>query len=153
MYDKILVPMDGSGNSECVLEHVKAIATGCHVSNVILLRVIEPFPAYYMDYKISEAFIRQAQEAAKLDAGKYLTGIAAKMKNEGMSVVTITLEGNAADTILNYAAQNGVDLIFMSTHGRTGISRWALGSVTDKVVRGANVPVMIVAPANCRVNT
>jgi nucleotide-binding universal stress UspA family protein len=151
MYQKILVPMDGSENSECVFEHVRDVATGCHVSGVILLRVIEPFPTYYMDYRISETFIRQAQDATKADAAEYLNKVADKMKKEGMSVSTTVLEGNAASTILDYAAKNAVDLIIMATHGRTGISRFALGSVADKVVRGSSAPVMVVAPAGCRV--
>jgi len=143
--------MDGSENAECILEHVKTIATGCHVPGVVLLRVIEPFPTYYMDYRISETFIRQAQDASKSDAAEYLTKIAGKMAKEGMSVSTVVLEGNAADTILDYATKNGIDLIIMATHGRTGLSRWALGSVTDKVVRGSSAPVMVVAPAGCQV--
>ncbi len=146
MYNKILVPLDGSENSECILEHVRAIATGCHVPAVVLLRVIEPFPAYYMDYRISEEFIRQAQDAAKADARDYLTKTADKMKKEGMFVSTQVMEGKAADTILDFATKNGVDLIIMATHGRTGVSRWALGSVADKVVRTSDAPVLVVAP-------
>lgn len=151
MYNKILVPLDGSENAECILEHVKAVATGCHVPDVVLLRVIESFPAYYMDYRISEEFIRQSQDAAKADAREYLTKTADKMTKQGMSVSTQVIEGKAADSILDYSIKNSVDLIIMATHGRTGISRWALGSVADKVVRTSNAPVMVVAPASCRV--
>lgn len=151
MYRKILVPLDGSENSECILEHVITVATGCHVSDVVLLRVIEPFPTYYMNYRISEEFIRQSQDAAKANAKEYLAKVADNMKKAGMSASTVVLEGKAADAILDYAVKNGVDLIIMSTHGRTGISRWALGSVTDKVIRTSSAPVMVVAPASRRV--
>jgi nucleotide-binding universal stress UspA family protein len=151
MYNKILVPMDGSENAECILEHVKTVATGCHVAGVVLLRVIEPFPTYYMDYRLSDTFIRQAQDALKSDAAEYLARVAGNMTKEGMSVSTAVLEGHAADIILDYAAKNCIDLIIMATHGRTGISRWALGSVAEKVVRSSNAPVMVVAPAGCRV--
>jgi nucleotide-binding universal stress UspA family protein len=151
MYNKILVPLDGSENSECVLEHVKALATGCHVPDVVLLRVIEPFPTYYMDYRLDEKFIRQAQDAAKADASEYLKKLTDRIEKEGMSVSAAVSEGNIAETILGYAEKNGVDLIIMATHGRTGISRFALGSVADKVVRGSNAPVMVVVPAGCRV--
>ena len=151
MYSKILVPLDGSENSECILEHVRTIATGCHVPDVVLLRVIEPFSTYYReDYQIGE-FIRQSQDAAKADAKQYLAKTADKMTKEGVSVSTAVIEGKAADAILDYASKNGVDLIIMATHGRTGISRWALGSVTDKVVRTSSAPVMVVAPASGRV--
>ncbi len=151
MYNKILVPMDGSENAECITEHVRTVATGCHVPSVILLRVIEPFPQYYMDYRISETFIREAQDSAKADARQYLGKIADKMTKDGVSASVEVIEGRAADSILDFAAKNGVDLIVMATHGRTGISRWALGSVADKVVRGSNAPVMVVAPESCRV--
>jgi len=151
MYKKILVPLDGSENSECILEHVRAIATGCQVPDVVLLRVIEPFPAYYMDYRISEEFIRQSQDAAKSDAKQYLARTADKLEKQGLSVSTQVIEGKAADSILDFAAKNGVDLIIMATHGRTGISRWALGSVADKVVRSSVAPVLVVAPAGCQV--
>lgn len=150
MYGKILVPLDGSENSECILEHVRTIATGCHVPDVVLLQVIEPFPTYYKGPQIGE-FIRQSQDAAKANAKEYLAKTAGKMTKEGMSVSTAVIEGKAADAILDYASKNGVDLIIMATHGRTGISRWALGSVTDKVVRTSSAPVMVVAPASGRI--
>ena len=52
----------------------------------------------------------------------------------------------AANAILDYADHNGVDLIAMSTHGRSGIGRWLMGSVADKVVHGAKMPVLLVRP-------
>jgi nucleotide-binding universal stress UspA family protein len=58
--------------------------------------------------------------------------------------------GWAADAIMGYADQNGVDLIIMSTHGRAGIGRWFMGSVADRVVRHATVPVLTASPAGCR---
>ena len=54
------------------------------------------------------------------------------------------VEGNAADAIVDYAGKNDIDLIIMATHGRSGIGRWALGSVADRVVRHANAPVLLV---------
>ena len=151
MYQKILVPMDGSENAECVIEHVKTIATGCKVTEVVLLRVIEPFPVYIMDYRVDENIIRQAQDGAKDAATESLNKVANQMKKEGLSVTTDVTEGNAAIMILDYAAKNAVDLIIMATHGRTGVARFALGSVADKVVRGSSAPVMVVAPEGCRV--
>lgn len=151
MYQKILVPMDGSENAECVIEHVKTIAAGCKAAEVILLRVIEPFPSYVMSLRMTDTFVQQAQDAVKADAIEFLNKVVDKMKNEGLSVSTAVLEGNPAVTILDYAAKNGVDLIIMATHGRTGVARFALGSVADKVVRGSSAPVMVVAPAGCRV--
>lgn len=151
MYQKILVPMDGSENSECVIEHVKTIAAGCRAADVILLRVIEPFPAYFMDYKMNDNIIRQAQDSAKAEAVASLNKVAGQMKKAGLSVTVDVAEGNPAATILDYAAKNSIDLIIMATHGRTGVARFALGSVADKVVRASTAPVMVVAPAGCQV--
>ena len=59
--------------------------------------------------------------------------------------------GAPADAIIDYTAKNGIDLIVMSTHGRSGVTRFALGSVTDKVVRTVAAPVLVVSPAECKV--
>ena len=142
MYQKILVPMDGSENAECVIEHVKTIATGCKVTEVVLLRVIEPFPVYIMDYRVDENIIRQAQDGAKDAATESLNKVANQMKKEGLSVTTDVTEGNAAIMILDYAAKNAVDLIIMATHGRTGLSHAMFGSTAEKVVRKAPCPVL-----------
>jgi nucleotide-binding universal stress UspA family protein len=99
---------------------------------------------------MSETFIRQAQDAARANVGEHLSKLADKMNKSGMVVSRVVLEGNPAETILDYAEKNGVDLIIMATHGRTGIPRFALGSVADKVVRSSSVPVRVVAPAGCR---
>ena len=82
----------------------------------------------------------------------YLSRTADKLKQEGLAVETAILVGRAADEILGYASQNQVDLIIMSTHGRSGISRWVMGSVADRVLRHSAVPVLIIAPAGCRIS-
>ena len=74
------------------------------------------------------------------------------MIQEGISARGEVVTGKAADAILDYAEKNNVDLIIMSTHGRSGISRWAFGSVADRVVRHSIAPVLLVAPAGCRIN-
>jgi nucleotide-binding universal stress UspA family protein len=153
MYKKILAPLDGSEFSECSLAHVKAIASGCKVPEVVLFRVTEP-------QYISEAFINelgddlivQAERRNEKAAQHYLTQIADTLRSEGLSVSTVVKHGFPADRILKYAENNQVDLIIISTHGKSGVVRWALGSVADKVARHARVPVLIVAPAACRIS-
>ena len=151
MYSKILAPLDGSTFSECSLEHVKTIAKGCQVPEVILLRVAEPIHASdlaaYAEAGINtQALMRDVETAAK----DYLGRVTEQLKKDGISVRGAVEVGWAADTILTFAEQNKVDLIIMSTHGRSGIGRWFMGSVTDKVVRHAPVAVLTVAPAGCR---
>ncbi len=148
MYHKMLVPLDGSPSGECVLEHVIGLARGCKITDVTLIYVIEPFnPAVY---ETTPAFIAQVQEAAVSSASDYLSGIVARLKTAGITAKPVIVKGRAADSILEYTASNQVDLIAMSTHGRSGITRWLLGSVADKVAHGASAMVFLAPPAGCR---
>jgi len=152
MYQKILAPLDGSEFAECSLEHVKAIATGCQVPKVILLRAVEPIHssdlAAYAEAGIDTAILmKDVRDAAE----QYMSRLTDEVRKSGLNVSSVITTGWAADEILSYATKNGVDLIIMSTHGRSGISRWFMGSVADKVVRHSPVPVLTVAPPGCRV--
>ena len=151
MYRKILAPLDGSSFSECSLEHVKAIARGCEVPDVILLRVVEPVHssdlATYSEAGIDTIALMRDVEAA---AQGYLGRFTDQLRKEGLSVRGVVATGWAADVIMSFAEENGVDLIVMSTHGRSGIGRWFMGSVAEKVVRHAKVPVLTIAPPGCK---
>ncbi len=151
MYRKILAPLDGSELSECSLEHVKVIAQGCQVPEVILLRVVEPIHsteiAAYAEAGINIDMLMRDMESA---AQTYISKIAETLKSSGIPANGVIITGLAADTIMKYANENGVDLIIMSTHGRSGITRWFMGSVADKIVRHSSVPVLIVSPTGCR---
>jgi nucleotide-binding universal stress UspA family protein len=152
MYSKILVPLDGSEFSECSLEHVKAIASGCHVPEVVLFRVTEPLSlTEEMINELGEDLIEKADTRYEKVARDYLKGIADKLASEDYLVGTVVEHGQPAQKILEYADKNRVDLIIMSTHGRSGVVRWALGSVADKVARHSKVPVLIIAPMSCRI--
>jgi len=153
MYKKILAPLDGSELSECSLEHLKAVASGCQVPEAVLLYVIEPIEEEYTHYRyhgIPEEVFDQAVKDAEAYAKDYIAKVADRMKKEGIVVDTVIVRGRPAEEILEYAGKNGVDLIVLSTHGRSGISRWAFGSVTDRVLRHSNVPVLVIAPQGCR---
>jgi nucleotide-binding universal stress UspA family protein len=148
MYKKLLAPLDGSEYSECVLEHVKALASGCNVKDVVILYVIEPLnPGMY---DVPERVVSESVTKGKEFGSKYLANLAAKLKDEGLIVETVLLNGQAAPAILDYTSQNGVDLIAMSTHGRSGFSRWMMGSVADKVSRHSPVPVLLVRPSEIK---
>ena len=149
MYKKILAPLDGSKFSECNLEHVRTIATGCQVPEVVLLRVIEPMQQVY---QLSEKWQRDVEEKALVAAKDYLAKVADDLKKDGVSAETVVILGKPDEAILDYATQNQVELIIMSTHGKSGVSRWAFGSVADRVLRHSPVPVLIAAPAACRVS-
>ena len=69
-----------------------------------------------------------------------------------MTVKVEVIEGRIAEAILDYVEKNQVELVIISTHGRSGISRWTFGSVADKVVRHSPVPILVIAPAGCRLD-
>jgi nucleotide-binding universal stress UspA family protein len=160
MYNRILGPLDGSKLSECSLEHIKSIATGCHVSEVILLMVLEPVVPPFSETATKQAIEemakrwREAEKQSKQKVESYLAKVADSLKKEGVAVQTVAAPAktgqSAAEIILDFADNNNVDLIIMSTHGRSGVSRWAFGSVTDRVVRHAKSPVLTISPPGCR---
>jgi nucleotide-binding universal stress UspA family protein len=148
MYKKILVPIDGSPFAECVLSHVKSIATGCNVSEVVLLYVVEPMVG--VNYDIPGEWFAETQKKAIDFASNYLKEISEDLRKSGIVVNNAVLQGPAADTILTYAQSNDINLIVISTHGRSGVTRWVFGSVADKVVHQSTIPVLIVSPPACR---
>jgi nucleotide-binding universal stress UspA family protein len=145
MYRKILVPLDGSKTAECVFGHVIDIAKGCSVLEVDLLFVVEPLPAgiYQNRQELNDKLLAWAKH--------YLSDVVNRLGVDGIIAKPVIIDGKPAETILQYAEKYGIDLIIMSTHGRSGPSRWAFGSVTDKVVRSSPTPVLLIAPEGCRV--
>ena len=142
MYKKILVPLDGSQLSESVLDHVIAIASGCKTPKVVLLRVRQPIHDAVSDAVDYEA-ASKLDESYQKEATEYLRKASDNLRKRSLKVETIVLSGKPAEEILKYAQGSGVDLIIMSSHGRSGVARWVLGSVTDMVIRHSTVPVMV----------
>jgi len=142
MYKKILAPLDGSELAERALEHVKTVAQGCRAPRVILLQVI-PWPAHPA-HTLSDELIRSESEKAEAYATEYLAKVADSLRKGSIPVKTAIVHGGPAEEILDYAKQNKVDLIVMSTHGRSGVSRWVFGSVAERVLRHSATPVLIV---------
>lgn len=152
MYRKLVVPLDGSEFAECGLAHAKAIASGCQVPEVVLLRVVEPLSADTVSAlaMARDDSLRQVELYNQAEAKKYLAKVGDDLRKEGIAASVVTIDGRPEDEILKYAENNGVDLIVMTTHGKTGVSRWFFGSVADKVVRHSTIPVMTIAPPGCR---
>lgn len=149
MYKKILIPLDGSELSEHALKHLDAISKDGGLS-VILLRVVESVKALITGDYYSLELAADARKRAMADAYEYLDKIAAKLKKKEYDVKTVVSDGIPADDIMNYVTDNHIDLIIMSTHGRSGISRWFFGSVAEKVIRHSTVPVLISPPQGTR---
>ncbi len=144
MYRKILVPLDGSDLAEAVLPHVEMLAKA-NGSEVIVLRVaVNPAYQFAMTEPSIVGVLVSDMEA---ESEKYLKRVSEQLKAHGISVTSEMVEGSTADCILKVAEEKGADLIAMSTHGRSGVARWLIGSVADRVVRTAKVPVLLVRPA------
>jgi nucleotide-binding universal stress UspA family protein len=152
MYKKIIVPLDGSKLAESVLPHVEAIAKGTNAEEVILVSVTERVPSYILSYRpvtdysqpTEEEFVPEAVGKMEKQAQKYLDRVAKRLEAKGIKTETLVLLGDPAEEITLNAEHYGVDLIIMASHGRSGISRWAHGSVADKVFRASSVPVLMV---------
>ncbi len=153
MYDKILVPLDGSKLAECVLPHVENLAKGCSIKEVILLRVCESV-SILSDYPGGmpttwEEHLAQIAAHEHQQCSLYLEDIEKQLKDSGLMVRSESRLGDAANEIIDFTDKNDVDLIIIATHGRSGPSRWAYGSVADKVLRSTCVPVMLVRAPGC----
>ncbi|HXZ30309.1 MAG TPA: universal stress protein [Dehalococcoidia bacterium] len=163
MYKKILVPLDGSKLAECALPHVEELAKSCDTEEVILVSVTEQVrgrtraPEAYERYHSSDdTRVQQAGSQITVTFGKlekqalrYLDRIAKKLEAKGIKVFTELLFWPPAEAIVAYAEQNGINIIVMSSHGRSGPSRSAHGSVADKVLKTSCVPVLMVRAPGC----
>ena len=142
MYERILVPLDGSPMAEQVLPYVSALGKAFG-SSVTLYRAFDP-----VDESLSDpahgVYIDRLASAFRNTALDYLGRVKSSMTELGDSVTTSAHEGAAASLIVNEAANDPNTLIAMSTHGRSGITRWVLGSVADKVLRAACNSLMII---------
>ncbi len=150
MYKKILVPLDGSYLAETVLPHVEAIATGCHVTEVVVLRVIEPIAmAGGGRFLPEEKAIHGTMEQMMKDAREYLALIKKRLQDNGITAETEVINGKVTETIVDYVEKHGVDLVVMTTHGFSGFTRWTLGGTADRIVHVSCVPVLLVRPPEC----
>lgn len=138
MFNHILVPLDGSRLAETVLPHLVALASAFG-SRATLLRVVEQEPGGQtrsvdpMDWRIT-----RAQSKAYLDEQ------ANRLAEAGLEVEAALLEGQAADRIVEHAHAERADLILVSSHGRSGLSRWNISSVVQKIILQARTSIMIV---------
>ncbi|MBI4010668.1 MAG: universal stress protein [Candidatus Rokubacteria bacterium] len=138
---KIVVPLDGSERSEAILPVVERLA-GPFDLGIELLRAIEPLPAYAAA-EISSARTEEMIALEEADAEGYLRKVATPLEAKGLRVTRSVGRGLAVDVILRRTEELGAGLVAMSTHGRTGVGRLLIGSVAERVLRSAPVPVLL----------
>jgi len=152
MYKHIMVPLDGSELAECVLPHVETLAQGRNAKKITLVRVIEPLHMYGgVESRFSPEERQHLEEDALKVAREYLDKKVKQLADKGVKVQADVLSGHVVDTIINYTTNNNVDIIVLATHGRSGISRWVWGSVTDRLLRSACIPILMVRAPGCAV--
>jgi len=143
MYKRIMITLDGSELAEQALDHAVKLAT-CFQADLYAVRVVIPFGMLVpttMEYDLSENYRRNVIQEAHV----YLNKIEAKLKPIlGNHFQTQVIEGIVVNSILEFADSKGIDLIVMATHGRSGLGRWVFGSVAERIVHAANVPVFLV---------
>jgi nucleotide-binding universal stress UspA family protein len=137
MYQKVLLPLDGSQLAEVALAYVKGIASRLGLE-VLLLHVAGKGESESLP--LHRAYIEHASEILSREMAE----IQDKPRGRSATVKGEVVVGYAADEILRYAEEKEVDLIMMATHGRSGIGRWVMGSVADKILRSAALPVLLV---------
>ena len=145
MFQRIVVPLDGSSRAEKAIPVAARIARAAK-AGIILLQVVRPTVDYaYGPYFMGTdgSAIAQAIENNLTEARNYLTAIANSPIMAGLTVTAIADEGSPADRIFATIESYDCDLVVMNSHGYTGFKRWMLGSVAEKVARHANVPVLI----------
>jgi nucleotide-binding universal stress UspA family protein len=141
MYKRILVPLDGSELAIKALVHIEPHAK-IFDAEIILFQVVPFMPIYGSPELVTPLIVDEKQKEA---AEKYLANLAEELKKKGLRVMAMVRTGQqVAVEIIDFAKEAGVDLIVMCTHGRSGISRWVLGSVALKVLTRAETPILLI---------
>jgi nucleotide-binding universal stress UspA family protein len=147
MYKCVLAPLDGSALAEQALPN--AIAQARHFeAELILLQVLAPLPSAPLLGEVARSRAEASSNA--LAREYYLERVVASVQERGIPARPATVIGSPHVSITQFAEANDVDLIVMSTRGQSWLSRWLMGSVADRVARGAAIPVLLVRAAKER---
>jgi nucleotide-binding universal stress UspA family protein len=138
MYDKVVVPLDGSKLAEIALPYAEELAAKM-ASDIVLFTALDTDSG--VEEENSHKYTRKVAGVTRYNAEKYL----AEAESTHVHVGTATRTGNPAQAIIDYVSNGDRNIVVMASHGRSGLNRWAVGSVADKVVRGMpRQPVMLV---------
>ena len=141
MYRRILLPLDGSDVAEQAIPFAVAQAERFR-AQLDLLRAVEPIMDP-LSLTALDDLVQQREEWAR----DYLESVATKTRERGIQVRIVVMQEVPHIAITRYAEMNKVDLIVLCSRGHSGPSRWMMGGVADRVVRGARVPVLLVRPS------
>ena len=136
MLERILVPLDGSTRAEAILTELRVLLAR-HDSEVVLLRVVLP------PTTMNPPEYARLLDERRAEARAYIQRVVGELASAGATARGVVYEGYPADAILAGAREQAATLIALTTHGRTGLARWDLGSVTEKVLRGGEFPILV----------
>jgi len=137
VFDNILVPMDGSSLAECVLPHVVAVANAFQARTTLLQVLDRPEGTGQLVDPL-------AWQMGKFEAQNYLECVNERLRKVGLETNYALLDGQAANSIIEFAHSHQVNLIILSSHGRSGLSVWNVSSVVQKITQRAHLPTLIV---------
>ncbi len=142
---RILVPLDGTLMSETVLPTVSELAQRL-AADVTLVQVVEPLQMFWIGQE--PAVFEEQQTERELRTKQYLEQTANGLRADGLDVDVQLLTGHPITTLIRYVDDNPYDLIALTSHARSGIRKWFLGSVAEALIRGTGDPVMVMHPAD-----
>lgn len=144
MFSHILVPLDGSHFAESALPHALELAQKFN-SQITLLRSIAPAQPFAADVGDTAEMLIKLRELSQEEAEQYLASHTGSLDQQGYKInYSVQISGSPANTILSTAEEQGADVIVMSTHGRSGLGRFLFGSVAEKIMRHAEIPVLLI---------
>ncbi len=143
MYQKILVPLDGSNRAEAILPHVIELAR-CTKARIIFLQVIEPMPLIVGPDVVYPAPFPGEEEARRREAGAYLAELQTRLCAQGIETGICIEHGQVVEQIIGVARREEVGLIAMASHGRTGFSQMIYGSVAAGVLHRIDRPLLLI---------
>jgi nucleotide-binding universal stress UspA family protein len=176
MYNKVVVPLDGSKLAEAALPHLEEVARGCSIPEILLVSVTERIKGMVRQGEAFEESPKQSsnmpippvtigqggiifstytpgKQDIPLSLGKmaktaydYLCKIAKQLEDKGFRNQVFVLAGKPAEVIVSFIEEQGADLVIMGSQGKGSLNRWDISNIADKVIKNAKVPVMLVKP-------
>ncbi len=154
MRERVIVPLDGSQLGETALPCVRDLFSKLAPEverHIVLLHVVDPVAPMVYGWSGAAGFqdvgaAKKETEQNRQEALKYLEGVKEVLTDKGLTVTVEAPVGEVPEEIVRVAEDMDADLIAMSTHGRSGLTRWAFGSVADRVLRSkGRVPILLVS--------
>lgn len=146
--ESIIVPLDGSRLAEQIFPHVVYLSTKLNLQVILFRTYALPPAGYFLAAHVPPSNMDELREKTEKEMADYLKAKAAELSASGLQrVAWVVAEGAGPEKIIELAQKTSGNMVAMCTHGRSGIGRWVLGSVTDRVVSNCGDPVLVIRPA------